>query len=96
MDNRFLDEKLTDSAGVTGSVAGNHLVVNLIVLNRPMRYEQFKSLYLRCNGVFVCADGGANRLYDSAKKDAESRTQVVPQFIICDMDSIRPDVMEYY
>jgi thiamine pyrophosphokinase len=45
--------------------------------------------------VTICADGGANRLYDRAiKVDAEDL--VIPQYIKGDLDSIRDDVKEFY
>jgi thiamine pyrophosphokinase len=42
--------------------------------------------------VFVCGDGGANRLYDSLL-DEKERNLVKPNYIIGDLDSIRPDVL---
>ncbi|CAM6099816.1 unnamed protein product [Calypogeia fissa] len=50
----------------------------------------------------VCADGGANRLFDELPKflpheDEESvRHRYKPDVIIGDLDSLRPDVREFY
>ncbi|DAZ98665.1 TPA: hypothetical protein N0F65_008791 [Lagenidium giganteum] len=45
--------------------------------------------------VTVCADGGANRLYDrSVQVDAEALVQ--PQYIKGDLDSLRDDVRAFY
>ena len=44
--------------------------------------------------VKICADGGANRLYDGLLP--EKRGLYLPDFIIGDLDSMRDDVEEYY
>ncbi|GLE00873.1 hypothetical protein PINS_up009670 [Pythium insidiosum] len=45
--------------------------------------------------VTVCADGGANRLFDlCARFDAQER--VLPQYIKGDLDSLRADVRSFY
>lgn len=45
--------------------------------------------------VIVVADGAANHLYDSALNE-EFRRMRMPHIITGDLDSIRPDVLEYY
>ncbi|XP_011407686.1 PREDICTED: thiamin pyrophosphokinase 1-like [Amphimedon queenslandica] len=42
----------------------------------------------------VCADGGSNSLHDTLTE--EHRVNFIPNVIIGDMDSIRPDVKDYY
>lgn len=42
----------------------------------------------------VCADGAANRLHDSLSDSA--RDQMLPDLIMGDLDSLRPDVESYY
>eukprot|EP00667_Euglena_gracilis_P019786 EG_transcript_21266 len=44
--------------------------------------------------VRICADGGANRMFDATQEP--DRAQQSPTHICGDMDSIRPDVLEYY
>ncbi len=53
----------------------------------------------------VCADGGANRLYDElpsmlpngiCDSSEEARKAHLPDVIMGDMDSVRPDVQEFY
>lgn len=52
--------------------------------------------------VRICADGGANRLFDaagswSAGRDVLSaRRAFLPDVITGDLDSIRPEVADYY
>ncbi len=40
----------------------------LIVLNRPILSEQYKDLIQKVDYV-ICADGAANRIYDSLKEE---------------------------
>lgn len=40
--------------------------------------------------MFLCADGGANRLYDAGATDMK------PHYIIGDFDSVRPEVLQHY
>ena len=50
--------------------------------------------------LVVCADGGANRLYDwfgsSPDSDGFNRIDYIPSKIIGDLDSLRGDVRDYY
>ena len=83
-DNRFLDyESAYDKAKV-----------KLIILNQPISKNALVTLYEKASMV-VCADGGSNRLYDTLSNDNE-RTQYKPQVIVGDLDSMRPDVRQFY
>lgn len=44
----------------------------------------------------VCADGGANRLYELFEKNEDARSKYLPDYIIGDFDSLKPHVGEYY
>lgn len=45
----------------------------------------------------VCADGGANRLYDSFGANLSGdRERYIPDMIVGDLDSLRPDVATFY
>ncbi|KAF8807026.1 thiamine pyrophosphokinase Thi80 [Phlegmacium glaucopus] len=66
----------------------------LIILNQPfclpLLLRLWHSSQWRC-----CADGGANRLFDSFRT-SEERNKYFPDLIKGDLDSIRPQVREYY
>lgn len=66
---------------------------SLILLNRPLE-RTLVGHFWRTAGVTVCADGAANRLFDLLA--ADERQQYVPQHIVGDLDSIRPEVVAYY
>jgi thiamine pyrophosphokinase len=69
-----------------------------------MNCRQAISFWNECSKV-VCADGGSNRLYDGIANEfkhanesqiEEIRKIYCPHFIIGDLDSIRPEVAEFY
>ncbi|RCV28913.1 hypothetical protein SEVIR_5G447100v4 [Setaria viridis] len=72
----------------------------LVVLNQ--RLPRFAPLIWARARVRVCADGGANRVFDGmpellpGEDPAEVRSRYKPDVIKGDMDSIRPEVKEYY
>ncbi|KAK4418145.1 Thiamine pyrophosphokinase [Sesamum alatum] len=79
---------------------GPSLTYALLILNR--RLPRFTPLLWKHAQLRMCADGGANRLYDElpllfADEDALAvRRRYKPDVIIGDMDSIREEVLEFY
>eukprot|EP01135_Chromosphaera_perkinsii_P003854 Nk52_evm2s259 gene=Nk52_evmTU2s259 len=68
----------------------------LIILNQDIAFSLVAELFDHC-GLIVCADGGANRLYDVALKHSEaSLNRFVPNFITGDLDSLRMKVANFY
>ncbi|KAI3732456.1 hypothetical protein L1987_63661 [Smallanthus sonchifolius] len=73
----------------------------LIILNQ--RLPRFSPLLWDHAKIRVCADGGANRLFDDMlelcpqEHDVSGiRERYMPDVIKGDMDSIRPDVLNFY
>ncbi|CAZ79964.1 unnamed protein product [Tuber melanosporum] len=67
----------------------------LIILNQEItNLKLFETLY-KNSKLVICADGGANRLYDAYTTE-EDRFSHAPACIAGDLDSLRPDVQSYY
>lgn len=67
---------------------------HLVILNSDSFCPKLTtSMWSKCE-IKVCADGGANRLYDSLQE--EMRSEYIPQYIIGDLDSLRTEVKEFY
>ncbi|KAI5956476.1 THI80 [Candida jiufengensis] len=65
----------------------------LLILNQSFSIDLF-SIWRHCELV-VCADGGANRLYNFFK-DETLRSKYIPNYIVGDFDSLTDNVKEYY
>ena len=77
--------------------SSSSLKLALIVLNAELRCEMAGDLFTHLwddASVRVCADGAANRLYDSTP--AERRGSLLPDVICGDLDSLRADVSRFY
>ncbi|CDW77502.1 thiamin pyrophosphokinase 1 [Stylonychia lemnae] len=81
IDNTFLDG------------AQNSKVV-LLILNRPIHRPLFDQ-FIALSPEIICADGGANRLYDLLE-DSEDRQKFLPSAVIGDLDSLRKEVRDHY
>ncbi|KAL2850121.1 thiamine pyrophosphokinase [Aspergillus pseudodeflectus] len=66
----------------------------LVVLNQPIN-EIALSVLREHALTIVCADGGANRFFESAKSRGVEGTDI-PDTIIGDLDSIRPEIRTHY
>ncbi|KAJ5850513.1 hypothetical protein N7455_010369 [Penicillium solitum] len=66
----------------------------LLILNQPINEKAFGVLSKYASYI-ICADGGANRLFDMPE-DNETESKQLPDSIVGDLDSIRPAVREYY
>ncbi|AET39590.1 thiamine diphosphokinase Ecym_4555 [Eremothecium cymbalariae DBVPG len=68
----------------------------ILILNQDicMTKDVFIKLW-KNNQICVCADGGANRLYEFFQ-DEDDRKTYLPTYIVGDMDSLRNEVREYY
>ncbi|XP_078156652.1 thiamine pyrophosphokinase 3-like [Carex rostrata] len=79
---------------------GPALTYSLVVLNQPL--PRFTPLLWNRAQVRICADGGANRVYDDIlelfpdQDSSEVRLRYTPDVIIGDLDSIRDDVKAFY
>jgi len=59
------------------------------MLNLENDLADYNNVVWRNASIRICADGGANRLYEYDKN-------LIPNYIIGDLDSIRDDVKNYY
>ncbi|KAF1982360.1 thiamine pyrophosphokinase, partial [Aulographum hederae CBS 113979] len=72
----------------------------LLILNQPIsNFQTFERLWHAAD-YRVCADGGANRLWDMLGEGGEGgegrRENFLPDVIHGDLDSLRDDVRDYY
>lgn len=79
-----------DNANATDSDAIEHCII-LLNVQLP---SFWRGIWQRCS-YRVCADGGANALFDACGNHAE-RLLFLPSCIAGDFDSIRSDVREFY
>ncbi|KAH9870895.1 hypothetical protein J1614_006467 [Plenodomus biglobosus] len=69
----------------------------LLILNQPIAHFDAFSRLWQHSGFRVCADGGANRLYDMFEGNLETlREQYLPDLVHGDLDSLRDNVRDYY
>lgn len=67
----------------------------LLVLNQPINERALRSVISDATLV-VCADGGANRLFDLSRESNGNFSRVKIDAIVGDLDSLRPDVEEHF
>ncbi|KAH7371081.1 thiamine pyrophosphokinase [Pyrenochaeta sp. MPI-SDFR-AT-0127] len=70
---------------------------HLLILNQPIAHFTAFSRLWEHTSYRICADGGANRLFDMFQGDlATQREQYLPDVVHGDLDSLRDDVKKYY
>jgi len=69
-------------------------VLYVIYLNRPFDQDTLVKLN-RAASFSIMADGAANRFHDNHKKQS-LENEIIPDALVGDFDSIRPDVLTYY
>lgn len=88
---------------------GQDQIGALVILNGPsLSYKLLSLVWPRVDSTtncpIVCADGGANLLYDTTKsyrdnsEEGRSRglEEWIPSHIVGDLDSLRPEVQQWY
>ncbi|GAA5842980.1 hypothetical protein JCM3766R1_001650 [Sporobolomyces carnicolor] len=70
----------------------------LVILNTPLPPQPLFARLWDTARVRYCADGGANRLFDRfvKGKHKEEDDAWLPDLVLGDLDSLRPDVKRYY
>ncbi|KAK5999864.1 hypothetical protein QM012_004952 [Aureobasidium pullulans] len=69
----------------------------LIILNQPIADTRVLGRLWAHTSYHLCADGGANQLFDLfAQNDPSHLDQYLPNIIHGDLDSLRKDVEDYY
>ncbi|TID27663.1 thiamine pyrophosphokinase [Venturia nashicola] len=77
--------------------SSNPSTADLIILNQPLQdFETFRRIWSHTR-YRICADGGANRLYQLFSASLEKhRTEFLPNLIHGDLDSLSPSVSSFY
>lgn len=98
--NSWLVPTLVQTAQRGFDLGGKTPSSTLVILNSPASSDLGGALVnLWDAGAFetvICADGGANRLYDALSFDEDKRGRFTPLFIKGDLDSLRPEVATFY
>lgn len=68
----------------------------LLILNQKVNISLMFPKLWRLYKLRVCADGGANRLYEFFNDNVSARARYLPDYIIGDFDSLKPEVEQYY
>lgn len=68
----------------------------LIILNQEIVIGDIFLKLWNNFGIKICADGGANRLYDFFVKNEDLRSGLIPDYIVGDLDSLKDTVKDYY
>ena len=79
LDNRFLD--------VVSQEIQSQLRLHILILNQELNAESFFPIAQACNGIVICADGGANHLWKYLT-DAGQTNLLNPDYIVGDLDSL--------
>jgi thiamine pyrophosphokinase len=82
----FLEKEESDKAGEKALLILNQPIVNGSVFEKVWHYSTLR----------VCADGGANRLYDYFGNDEDKRKTYLPDCITGDLDSLKDSTRQYY
>ncbi|ORX64706.1 Thiamin pyrophosphokinase [Anaeromyces robustus] len=69
---------------------------SLIILNYILPRKDFLDRLWKKAKVKLCVDGGTNRLYNHFNNNPEDREKYIPDYICGDLDSIEPEIMNYY
>lgn len=68
----------------------------LLILNQEINITQIFLKLWNNYDLRVCADGGANRLYNFFKDNDSERAKYLPDYIVGDFDSLKVETEEYY
>lgn len=74
--------------------SSHHPRSSLLVLNQAIEDVDFDRLWNNTE-LHLCADGGANRLYEYGGSKGDV-SKYIPQFITGDLDSLLPEVRQFY
>ena len=94
------DFDVTRPTGLHTSIEPFHFInqydsqSGLVILNQPITDINLIQVWNNTS-VHVCADGGANQLYNYFEDDNE-RAGFIPDYIVGDMDSLEKGVADYY
>ena len=90
----LLPNDITGDDEMKRAMMSNHRHSLLMINSETMDAAWAKRLWEHCE-FKICADGGANRLYDGLVASGDVH-KYIPDMIKGDLDSLRPDVKAFY